>query len=117
MKLTKAGRRQRIKKRIKKSILGTAERPRLAVYKSNKGISCQVINDDQGTTIVSASWKEKDFTSEGTKTDQAKKIGQLIAERAKANNLESVIFDRSGYRYHGRVKALAEGAREGGLKF
>lgn len=117
MKLTKAARRQRIKKRVRQSVLGTAERPRLSVYKSNKGISCQLINDEAGTTVASASWKEKDFESEGTKVDQAKKVGQLIAERALASDLKNIVFDRSGYRYHGRVRALAEGAREGGLKF
>lgn len=117
MKLTKAGRRNRIKRRTRKSTFGTAERPRLAVYRSNKGISCQIINDEEGKTLVAASSQEKDFESSENKIGQAKAVGQLIGERAKAAQIESIVFDRSGYLYHGRVKSLAEGAREAGLKF
>ncbi|GAA5221848.1 50S ribosomal protein L18 [Membranihabitans marinus] len=117
MKLTKVGRRTRIKARTRKRTFGTAERPRLAVYRSNKGISCQIINDSEGVTLVAASSNEKSFESTGNKVDQAKAVGQLLAERAKASNIESIVFDRSGYLYHGRIKSLAEGAREGGLKF
>jgi len=117
MKMTKTARRNRIKKRVRRKIQGTAELPRLTIYRSNKGISCQVIDDIAGDTLVAASTKEKDFKPEGTKSDQAKEIGKVIAERAKSKNIGAVVFDRSGYIYHGRIKALAEGAREGGLKF
>lgn len=115
--MTKTARRNRIKKRVRRKINGNADQPRLTIYRSNKGISCQLIDDVTNTTVVAASSKEKGFNAEGTKSDQAKEIGKLIAERAKAKNIESVVFDRSGYLYHGRIKALAEGAREGGLKF
>lgn len=115
--MTKSARRNRIKKRVRRKIQGTADRPRLTIYRSNKGISCQLIDDTEGTTLVAATSKEKSFKSEGTKSDQAKEVGKIVAERAKEKNIEEVVFDRSGYIYHGRVRALAEGAREGGLKF
>ena len=115
--MTKSARRNRIKKRVRRKIHGTADRPRLTIYRSNKGISCQLIDDSEGATLVAATSKEKDFKAEGTKSEQAKEVGKIIAERAKAKNIEDVVFDRSGYIYHGRVRALAEGAREGGLKF
>ncbi len=117
MRMTKTARRNRIKKRVRRHVNGTAERPRLTIFRSNKAISCQIIDDAGGNTLVFASSKEKDFNVEGTKTDQAKEVGKIIAERAKSKNIESIVFDRSGYLYHGRIKALAEGARETGLKF
>lgn len=117
MALTKSERRLRIKRRVRKSISGTAERPRLAVYRSNKEIYAQVINDVDGKTVAAASSLEKDFNKEGTKSDVAKAVGKMVAERATAAGVELCAFDRGGYLYHGRIKSLAEGAREGGLKF
>lgn len=111
-------RRLRIKLRIRKIVNGTPDRPRLSVFRSNKQIYCQLINDLAGQTVVAASSSEKGILDKkGTKTEKAKMVGQLIAERAKEHGIESVVFDRGGYLYHGRVKALAEAAREGGLKF
>ena len=110
---------QRLKrhKRVRGKISGTPERPRLNVFRSETNIYAQIIDDVAGKTLVSASSLEKNFNCDGTKTDAAKMVGQLVAERAKAKGIENVVFDRGGYLYHGRVKALAEGAREGGLKF
>jgi large subunit ribosomal protein L18 len=111
-------RRLRIKMRIRKVVSGTAERPRLSIFRSNKQIYAQLINDMAGSTIAAASSGEKGILEKkGTKTDKAKLVGQLIAERAKEHGIEMVVFDRGGYLYHGRVKALADAAREGGLKF
>ena len=112
-------RSQRIKrhKRVRAKISGTPERPRLCVFRSETNIYAQVIDDVNGVTLVSASSLEKDFACEGTKSDAAKQVGVNVAERAKAKGIENVVFDRGGYVYHGRVKALAEGAREGGLQF
>jgi large subunit ribosomal protein L18 len=111
-------RRLRIKLRIRKVISGTSERPRLSVFRSSKQIYCQLIDDAAGQTMVAASSNEKGILEKkGTKTEKAKMVGQLIAERAKEHGLESVVFDRNGFLYHGRVKALAEAARVGGLKF
>lgn len=111
-------RRLRIKLRIRKIVNGTPERPRLSVFRSNKQIYCQLINDMAGQTVVAASSSEKGILEKkGTKTEKAKLVGQLIAERAKEHGIETVVFDRGGYLYHGRIKALAEAAREGGLKF
>ena len=104
-------------KRVRAKISGTAERPRLDVYRSAKNIYAQVIDDVAGVTLVSASTTEKDFTAYGGNKEAAKKVGQLGAERCKAKGIEMVVFDRGGYLYHGRVKELAEGAREGGLQF
>ncbi|WP_125115729.1 50S ribosomal protein L18 [Agathobaculum sp. Marseille-P7918] len=104
-------------KRVRAKISGTAERPRLDVYRSAKNIYAQVIDDVAGVTLVSASTAEKDFTEYGGNKEAAKKIGMLVAERCKAKGIETVVFDRGGYLYHGRVKELAEGAREGGLQF
>ena len=104
-------------KRVRAKISGTAERPRLDVYRSAKNIYAQVIDDVAGVTLVSASTAEKDFTEYGSNKDAAKKVGMLVAERCKAKGIECVVFDRGGYLYHGRVKELAEGAREGGLQF
>ena len=112
-------RSQRIKrhKRVRAKISGTPERPRLCVFRSETNIYAQVIDDVNGVTLVSASSLEKDFACEGTKSDAAKQVGVNVAERAKAKGIDTVVFDRGGYVYHGRVKALAEGAREGGLQF
>jgi large subunit ribosomal protein L18 len=114
MKRTKKESRKRIHLRIRKKISGTSERPRLSVFRSSKSIYCQIIDDLAGTTLVAASSKE---AAGGTKTEQAVAVGKLLAEKAKSAGIQSVVFDRSGYLYHGRVKALAEGAREGGLQF
>ncbi|MBK8965671.1 MAG: 50S ribosomal protein L18 [Saprospiraceae bacterium] len=116
MKRTKEQSRNRIHLRVRKKVNGSAERPRLSVYRSNKAIYCQIIDDLKGHTLAAAnSWEDSKAT--GTKTEMAKLVGQRIAEKAKAAGIETVVFDRGGYLYHGRVKALAEGAREGGLKF
>lgn len=108
--------RQRRHRRVRRKISGTAERPRLAVFRSNRGIFAQLIDDETGRTLASASWLGvKDF--KGTKTDQAAQVGALLATAAKDAGVAEVVFDRGGSLYHGRVKALAEGARKGGLKF
>lgn len=119
MALTKLERRSRIKMRIRKKINGTAESPRLAVYRSNKQIYVQVVDDLNGITILSACSKEKDIAAQAgiKKVDQAKLVGKLLAAKCKEKGIEKVVFDRSGYKYHGRVKSLADAAREGGLKF
>jgi large subunit ribosomal protein L18 len=116
MKFSKEGRRKRIHLRVRKKIKGTASRPRLNVYRSNHYIYCQVIDDVRGHTLVSASSVEAEVPKDITRVEQAKVVGKMLAERAKNENIENVVFDRGGYLYHGRVKALAEGAREGGLK-
>ena len=113
----KLNRRARIKKRIRKNISGTSTRPRLSVFRSNKQIYAQVIDDVKGVTITSASSHVKDSAQKVNKTDQAKLIGKEIAENASKAGIKEVVFDRNGYLYHGRVKALAESARENGLKF
>jgi large subunit ribosomal protein L18 len=119
MALTKLERRSRIRLRIRKNIKGTAESPRLAVFRSNKQIYVQVIDDLNGVTILSACSREKDIAAQTgiNKVDQAKLVGKLLASKCKEKGIESVVFDRSGYKYHGRVKSLADAAREGGLKF
>ena len=117
MALSKIERRQRIKYRIKKTVSGTAQKPRLAVFRSNSEIYAQIIDDTKGVTLVAASSRDKDLKASGTKTEKAKQVGQAIAKKALAAGIESISFDRGGYLYHGRVKSLAEGAREGGLKF
>ena len=114
MTVSKIERRIKIKFRIRKKVVGTAERPRLSVFRSNKQIYAQVINDLTGTTLASASSLGLEKMP---KQEQATKVGELIAEKAKAAGVEAVVFDRNGYLYHGRVKQLAEGARNGGLKF
>ena len=117
-KETKEAKRAKRHARVRKNLFGTPERPRLCVYRSNKNISCQIIDDVNKTTLCAASSLDKDLgLSYGGNKDAAKKIGLLIAERAKGAGIETVVFDRGGYIYHGRVKALTEGAREGGLKF
>ena len=118
MKNKKEFQRSRAKRRVRAKISGTGERPRLSVFRSNKQIYAQIINDLTGTTLVSASSKHESIASkDAPKVEKAKMVGLLLAERAKEAEIESVVFDRNGYIYHGRVKALADGAREGGLKF
>ncbi len=114
--LTKPQKRLRRRRRVRARIRGSAERPRLSVYRSNRGVFAQLIDDDAGRTIVSASWTEPELRKLGS-MEQAKRAGELIAERAKAAGVESCVFDRGGYQFHGRVAQVAEGAREGGLKF
>lgn len=118
MALSKEDRRQRLRYRIRKTVSGTEQRPRLAVFRSNKEIYAQLIDDVNGKTITAASSRDKDIdASKVNKIDAAKLVGKAIAERATKAGVESITFDRGGYLYHGRVKSLAEGAREGGLKF
>jgi len=118
MALSKLDRRIRIKRRVRKIVSGTAERPRLSIFRSNKQISAQIIDDVTGKTLVSTSSLCKALEGKKvTKTEQAAHVGATIAEQAKAAGIETVVFDRNGYLYHGRVKALAEAARNGGLKF
>jgi len=109
--------RKRRHKRVRAKISGTQERPRLNVFRSEKHIYAQIIDDTAGNTICSASSVEKDFEGSGSNKDAAKKVGALVAERAKEKGVTTVVFDRGGYIYHGRVKELAEAAREGGLTF
>ncbi|MEP0264501.1 50S ribosomal protein L18 [Dokdonia sp.] len=118
MALSKSEKRNRIHLRIRKTISGTAERPRLCVFRSNKEIYAQIIDDLSGQTLGAASSRDKGIvTSDVNKSEIAKLVGKAIAEKAVKSGVESVVFDRGGYLYHGRVKQLAEGAREGGLKF
>ena len=118
MALTKTQRRQRIKNRIRKTISGTQSQPRLVVYRSNNEIYAQLINDITGVTIVAASSRDKELSSKkGTKTEIAALVGKLVGDKAIQAGVNEVSFDRGGYLYHGRVKSLAEGAREAGLKF
>lgn len=117
MKLTKANRRRRIHNRVRKKITGTAARPRLSVYRSNKSIYAQIIDDLTGHTLTSASSAEEAVVKTVNKSEQAKAVGKILAERAAQLNINAVVFDRGGYLYHGRVKALADGAREAGLSF
>ncbi len=112
----KVVRRTKIKQRVRKTVKGSASRPRLSVFRSNKDIYAQLIDDENGHTLLSASSKEVS-SKKGPKVEQSKSVGTLVAERAKALKISEIVFDRGGYLYHGRVKALAEGAREGGLKF
>jgi len=117
MALTKAERRQRIKYRIRKRVSGSQERPRMTVYRSNKQIYVQLVDDVTGQTLVSASSKEKEIASQKVnKIDQSKLVGKRLAEKAKEKGITTVVFDRNGYLYHGRVKNLADAARESGLK-
>jgi large subunit ribosomal protein L18 len=118
MALTKIERRYRIKNRIRKVINGTAEKPRMNVFRSNKQISVQLVDDLQGVTMLAISSNIKEITqAKGTKTEKAALVGKLVAEKAMAAGITQVVFDRNGYLYHGRVKQLADAAREGGLKF
>ena len=113
---TKPQKRLRRRRRVRAKVRGTTERPRLSVFRSNRGIGAQLIDDVAGHTVAAVNWTEGDLKDLKT-MDQAKRAGELLAERAKAAGVETVVFDRGGYRYHGRVKALADGAREAGLTF
>jgi large subunit ribosomal protein L18 len=115
--LTKPEARARRHKRVRGKISGTAERPRLVVFRSNRGIEAQLVDDLEGRTLAAASWLQLKRSFKGSKSEQAAEVGKLLAANAKKAGLERAVFDRGGYLYHGRVKALAESAREGGLKF
>ena len=117
MSLTKTERRQRIQYRIRKIVSGTAARPRLSVFRSNKEIYTQLIDDVSGVTLLAASSKDKGVNVKGTSIEVATAVGKLVAEKALKAGITEVTFDRGGYLYHGRIKSLAEGAREAGLKF
>ncbi len=118
MAFSKQNRRLKIKKRVRKNISGTADKPRMSVYRSNKQISVQLIDDKSGNTLAAASSLVKDVAAEkGNKSEKAALVGKMIADRAKSAGIENVVFDRNGYLYHGRVKQLADAAREAGLKF
>jgi large subunit ribosomal protein L18 len=114
--VTSPQRRLKRRRRVRAKVRGTAERPRIAVFRSNRGIFVQLIDDDAGRTLAAVNWTEAELRALKP-IEQAARAGALIAERAKAAGVETAVFDRGGYRYHGRVKALAEGAREGGLTF
>jgi large subunit ribosomal protein L18 len=118
MGLTKSEKRNRIRRRIRKVSFGTTQRPRLSVFRSNKEIYAQIIDDTTGKTLAAASSRDKALSdSKGTKSEIAAAVGKALGEKALKAGIETVAFDRGGYRYHGRVKSLADGAREGGLKF
>jgi large subunit ribosomal protein L18 len=108
--------RKRRHRRVRSKMHGTPERPRLVVFRSNKGISAQLVDDDTGRTVASAGWLQLKKAFKGDKTEQAAEVGKLLAATARKEGIEAVVFDRGGYLYHGRVKALADGAREGGLR-
>jgi large subunit ribosomal protein L18 len=113
--LTKPAQRLRRRRRVRAKVRGSAERPRISVFRSNRGIAAQLIDDDAGRTVAAVNWTEADLRSLKP-MEQAKRAGALLAERAKAAGVETAVFDRGGYQYHGRVQALADGAREGGLQ-
>jgi len=113
---TRPAKRLKRRRRVRAKITGTAARPRISVFRSNRGIFAQLIDDEAGRTLAAVNWTEEELRSLG-RLEQATRAGALLAERAKAAGVETAVFDRGGYQYHGRVKALAEGAREGGLKF
>ncbi|MDQ3875135.1 MAG: 50S ribosomal protein L18 [Actinomycetota bacterium] len=115
--LTRREARERRHRRVRRRIFGTAGRPRLVVFRSNRGISAQLVDDLEGRTLASASWVQLKKSFKGDKSEQAGEVGKLLAANARRAGLEEVVFDRGGYLYHGRVKALADAAREGGLKF
>ena len=118
MSLSKLDRRNRIKKRIRKIVKGSPERPRLSVFRSNRQISVQLVDDVNGKTLLSVSSLIKEIAEKkGNKTQQAEEVGKMIAEKAKEKGITDIVFDRSGYLYHGRIKVLAESARKAGLKF
>jgi large subunit ribosomal protein L18 len=114
--LTKRQSRLRRRRRVRARIIGSAERPRLSVHRSNRGVFAQLVDDAEGKTMAAVNWTEPELRKL-TAAAQAKRAGELLAERGKAAGVETCVFDRGGYKFHGRVKALAEGAREGGLKF
>ena len=113
---TRPAKRLRRRRRVRSKVRGSAERPRLSVFRSNRGIQAQLIDDDAGATLAAVVWTEDELKSM-PRMDQAKRAGELLGERAKAAGIENCVFDRGGYQYHGRVKALADGAREAGLTF
>ena len=113
---TKPAKRLKRRRRVRAKVRGTAQRPRLSIFRSNRGMFVQLVDDTTGRTLVAVSWTEPDFRSLGS-MEQAKALGEAIAKRAKDAGIETAVFDRGGYQYHGRVAALAEGAREGGLAF
>jgi large subunit ribosomal protein L18 len=113
---TAPARRLRRRRRVRAKVRGSAQRPRISVFRSNRGVFAQLIDDDSGVTLAAVNWTESDLRSLKP-LEQAKQAGQLLAERAKAAGVDTAVFDRGGYQYHGRVQALAEGAREGGLTF
>ena len=112
--LTKPARRLKRRRRVRAKVIGTAERPRISVFRSNRGIAAQLIDDERGHTLAAVSWTEDDLRGL-KKAEQASEAGKLLAERATAAGIERAVFDRGGYQYHGRVRAFAEGVREGGL--
>jgi large subunit ribosomal protein L18 len=114
--MTKPAQRLRRRRRVRAKVRGSAERPRISVFRSNRGIFAQLIDDDAGRTLASVSWTEPDLRGLG-RMEQAQRAGGLLADRARSAGVETAVFDRGGYKYHGRVKALADGAREGGLTF
>ncbi len=114
--INKPARRLKRRRRVRAKIHGSAERPRISVFRSNRGLFAQLIDDEAGRTLAAASWTEPELRSVD-RMDQARRIGELLAERAKSAGVHSAVFDRGGYKYHGRVKALADGARDGGLRF
>jgi large subunit ribosomal protein L18 len=114
--LTKPAKRLKRRRRVRAKVRGSAERPRVSVFRSNRGVFAQLIDDDAGRTLAAVNWTESELRGLG-RMDQARRTGGLLAERAKAAGIERAVFDRGGYQYHGRVRALAEGAREGGLDF
>ena len=117
MKLSTREARARRHRRVRAKVSGTSERPRLTVFRSNLGIYAQLVDDDRGRTVAAAGWAQLPKRFKGTKKEQAREVGKLLGEAAKQAGIEACVFDRGGYLYHGRVKALAEGAREGGLRF
>jgi large subunit ribosomal protein L18 len=114
--MTKPARRLKRRRRVRAKVQGSAERPRISVFRSNRGISAQLIDDEAGRTIAAVNWTEPELRALKA-TEQARRAGELLAERAKSADVHDAVFDRGGYHYHGRVKALADGAREGGLAF
>jgi large subunit ribosomal protein L18 len=114
--LTKPARRLKRRRRVRAKVRGSAERPRISVFRSNRGIFAQLIDDDAGRTLAAVNWTESELRGLA-RADQARKAGELLAQRAKAAGVQRAVFDRGGYQYHGRVQAFAEGAREGGLEF
>jgi large subunit ribosomal protein L18 len=114
--ITKEARRLKRRRRVRAKVIGTAERPRISVFRSNRGIFAQLIDDSAGRTLAAVAWTEEPLRSL-SRAEQSSEAGKLLAERAKSAGIETAVFDRGGYQYHGRVKALADGAREGGLNF
>jgi large subunit ribosomal protein L18 len=114
--VTKGSKRLRRRRRVRAKVRGTADRPRLSVFRSNRGVMCQLVDDERGHTLAAVNWTEAELR-DLPRIEQAKRAGELLAERGKQAGIEACVFDRGGYRYHGRVRALAEGAREGGLEF